>query len=523
MGFDTNNNCNRSMYEMFLPKKNVVKTIATVTDQPEIIPEKHADESAEKKKVVRVNDHRVSRWATSKEVKDSFDSIDTKSDMVIKSGGVPMWYEDSMLYVDGSDNHTMIVGSTGSMKSRRVLGPTIRNLCMAGESMIVADPKGELLRWNHVKLKENDYNLKVLDLRDPTRSDRWNPLLTLAAMVKNDNPTISDTGTKLIWDLCYTMIPNSTSNDPYWENSARGLLYGLIRLLIRNEENPESVTFDNVIALKNSIFRDDTDRELFLLTLDDDDPVFTSMSATLINAENTRRCILSNLDSFIMNYISIPSVSSMMSESEIDLFKIGFEKTAVFIIIPDEIESMNFIVSTFVSETYHALIMKAQELDCARLPIRVNFILDEFGNIPMIKGMKGMITASRSRNIRFMLSVQSQNQLKNMYGADAETITSNCLSLIYLYSRDYEYLTYLCNIVGTDADGKNLISPSSLLHLNKENGEALVINGRMYPFISNLKDMGEILSTGEDCPYEAEVRTTSTNSQKKPTKRSKKI
>jgi len=137
----------------------------------------------------------------------------------------------------------------------------------------------------------------------------------------------------------------------------------------------------------------------------------------------------------------------------------------------------------------------------------VNFILDEFCNIPRIDAMSNIITASRSRNIRFMLAIQSHNQLIATYGDKADTIMSNCLSIVYLYTRDYGFLSYLSNIVGEDENGRSLITPSALMRLNKNKGEALILCERMDPFISNLLDINELLTGNEIQPYVPEPKS----------------
>ena len=295
--------------------------------------------------------------------------------------------------------------------------------------------------------------------------------------------------------------------DPYWSIATRGLMYGLICQLIKEVDDIKAVTFENVVALKNRIFKSDESRERFTQSFKMDDPIFVSMSASLVNADNTRRCILSYFDSTILDFVSLPSISDMLSENEFDMDTIGFEKTAIFLIVPDEVESMNCLASAFISEAYHTLIMKAQEKEEHRLPIRVNFILDEFCNIPRIDAMSNIITASRSRNIRFMLAIQSHNQLIATYGDKADTIMSNCLSIVYLYTRDYGFLSYLSNIVGEDENGRSLITPSALMRLNKNKGEALILCERMDPFISNLLDINELLTGNEIQPYVPEPKS----------------
>ena len=127
------------------------------------------------------------------------------------------------------------------------------------------------------------------------------------------------------------------------------------------------------------------------------------------------------------------------------------------------------------------------------LPLRVNFVLDEFCNLPRIPDMPSMISAARSRNMRYFLVAQSKHQLVGRYGEDADTIKGNCDNWVFLTSKELDLLqeiSSLCGeIVTADREKRPLISVSELQRFNKEKGEALIIHSRQYPFISQLADI----------------------------------
>ena len=122
--------------------------------------------------------------------------------------------------------------------------------------------------------------------------------------------------------------------------------------------------------------------------------------------------------------------------------------------------------------------------------VRVNFVLDEFSSLPMISDFPQMISASRSRNIRFMLVVQSKHQLRQRYESETDTIMSNCTNWMFLTSRETELLREISELGGyTGNNNDRLISISQLQHLDKDKGECLVFTGRKYPYISSLPDI----------------------------------
>jgi type IV secretion system protein VirD4 len=180
----------------------------------------------------------------------------------------------------------------------------------------------------------------------------------------------------------------------------------------------------------------------------------------------------------------------MLSKSNIQLNSIGEQKTAIFLIMPDEKTSYHKLISVFIKQSYEYLIYQAQNLPKKTMPVRINYILDEFSSLPTIKDFPSMIYAVRSRNIRFNLIVQSKHQLTQRYADEAETIQSNCLNLVFLTSRELSLLNDISALSGTrTGSNKPLISISELQRFNKEKGEVLVFSGRKRPFKGCLPDI----------------------------------
>jgi type IV secretion system protein VirD4 len=202
-----------------------------------------------------------------------------------------------------------------------------------------------------------------------------------------------------------------------------------------------------------------------------------------------------SLFAMIRIFTTQKNLANMLSGNTIDISKFGKEKTAVYLIIPDEKSTYHFLVTTFVKQTYEILIKEAQKEPERKLPVRVNFMLDEFCNLPKIPDMTSMISASRSRNMRFILVAQSLHQLTARYGDDAATLKGNCDNWVFLTSKELNLLKEISELCGTyiTADGKprNLISVSELQRLDKSKGEALIMHSRQYPVITEIADIDE--------------------------------
>ena len=184
-----------------------------------------------------------------------------------------------------------------------------------------------------------------------------------------------------------------------------------------------------------------------------------------------------------------------LSHDDFDLKESIKGKTAIYLVIPDENTSYHFVVSLFISQLYEMLIREAQSRPERALEHRMNFMIDEFANIPKITNMVPMITAARSRNIRFYLVLQGLAQINMKYGDETEVLFGNCNNWIYLYSKESDLLkqlSFLCGeIIYENGTRVPLISEFELQHMNKEKGEALVLAGRSLPFITQLRDIDD--------------------------------
>lgn len=439
--------------------------------------------------------HDDSRWATDIEMKQNLRKI-IISDNQYEQGGVPLISDGKTAYIDDSDAHTLILGATGSKKSRSICMPLLNILAKGEESFVVTDPKGELHEHISGLLHKNGYKVVVLNFRDPSYGDAWNPLSIPYQFYKSGN---IDKAMETLSDIVHCIIQKS-SRDPFWDYSAANFCFGMLQILLEcaseEEVNVSSLTYLRTFAQEGGV--NETTLSDFYGNLNKKTSAAISLSGTLNAAEATKYSILVTVDKNLQLFSCHRSLTEMLSYSTFDISRIGLEKTAVFLIMPDEKNTFHFLVSVFVKQCYESLIQVAQEQPGRKLPIRTNFVLDEFANIPPIPDMPAMITAARSRNVRFHLVVQSENQLHKMYDTDAHTIKGNCANWIFLTSKELALLEEISTLCGKRkvATGEQqemlrpLISVSMLQRLNKERGEALVFYDRQYPYITQLADIG---------------------------------
>lgn len=223
---------------------------------------------------------------------------------------------------------------------------------------------------------------------------------------------------------------------------------------------------------------------------------YINASGTVFAPNDTKGSILSVFRQCIKVYASKIELSKMLATSDFDMASIGEEKHAIFIIMQDEKRTYHPLVSTFIKQCYDTLLIDAHS-KTGRLSSRVNFVLDEFANITPISDMSSMITAARSRNIRFYLVIQGINQLTSQYGvADADVIKGNCGNWIYLVSKELPILREISELCGTEKIYKSsgqiglekpLISVSRLLKMPL--GQVLILRDRESPFLSHLPDI----------------------------------
>jgi type IV secretion system protein VirD4 len=442
------------------------------------------------------NENNYSRWSTEEEITSFLHEINLEEN-IPHPGGIPLFADSESVYIDPTDSHSLVVGSTGSKKTRLISMPALQLYAKAGESFIATDPKAELYERTFPLLKEQGYNIFVLNLRDPQKSNCWNPLAVPYNLYRKGQ---RDKATELLSDMANCIVKQNYSyKEPYWINSAANMLTGLLLILFECAQKDE-INFKSLSALKTEAFKIFNKnnksennapfiRENFLKHLKTGSFVNSLLSGTADVCDTTRGCIVSEFDQALEPFFSQDNLINLLSGNDLDTAKIGKQKTAVFLIVPDENTIYHFLVSIFIKQCYTQLILEAQKQPNKALPRRVNFLLDEFASMPPIADFPAMITASRSRGIRFCLIVQSIKQLEAKYGIYAESIKGNCENWIVLHSREREFLNEIIELCGKISEHEPLVSMTLLQTLDKNKGEAFVLHKRHYPFIAKLPDI----------------------------------
>ena len=443
-----------------------------------------------------------SRFLTDKERDKYFPPFTYKDIENCKNDGVPVRaIVDKKGVMHGNflcGAHSLVIGATGSGKTTTFVNPMVQLIGAAkcGSSMILTDPKGELFSMHSQFLKDQGYEVLLLDLRDTYSSSRWNPLdsiwdmyqeyLDLAKGIKAHKDSMDnypdlkrpdgDAEPGAIWcewqgkayadithcqddiavsrqkiydemyedlnDLVSVICPVENEKDPVWEKGARSIIMATLLAMLEDSADPElgmtkdKFNFFNLNkALTNS---EDEFKEL--------KEYFEGRDA-LSQAVTLSRQVLSAADTTLSSYMSITFDKLTMFNdrglcgltSTTDIHAEGFAEkpTALFMKIPDEKDTRHGLAAVFILCMYKALIKVASSREDLSLPRNVYFILDEFGNMPKIEKFDKMITVGRSRKIWFNMIVQSYSQLNNVYGEQvADIVKSNCGIKMFIGSND---------------------------------------------------------------------------------------
>lgn len=338
-------------------------------------------------------------------------------------------YYDFNNYMAGLNDNVLVVGGSGTGKTRSVVRP---NLLQATGSYLISDPKGNLYDRYQDYLRSRGYRVVRLDFVHPEKSTaHYNffryihsetDVLKVAHM-------LSEKG-------------GSFSKDPFWDQSSEILMECAISYL--REFCPESDrNFGNVLKFIRSGERGQSDQHDSVLDrllekagiLAPSSQAVRCYKSICINPSRTWSCILT---AALAKYASMDTaeVTELLSDDTMRFDEIGRTRTAVFVVVSDTDRSLDPIVNVFFSQAMQELCRVADDRKDCRLPVPVRFVLDDFATNVHIDEFPRMISSIRSRGISAMLMVQAEAQLESGYGSDAQTIISNCDSYVYLGGND---------------------------------------------------------------------------------------
>jgi len=390
-----------------------------------------------------------SRWAKKSEVKKQLKKVDPRA-YTADAAGITVINDGKYLWVDDGEAHNIVVGSTGSGKTQIVVFPMVHSLAKKGESMIITDPKGEIYEQTANMLKERGYNIVLLNFRNPQNGNAWNPMGLPYKLYQEGN---IDKSIELLDDLALNILYEEKNGnaDPFWEKSAAdyftGLALGLFEDATEEQVNLNSMNLMSSLGEERFGGPNNNYIKEYFNSKDPSRPAYVNASGTVYSAEDTKQGVLSTFKQKVKLFSSRDNLSEMLSHSDFDMHEIGRQKTAVFMIVQDEKKTLHPLATIFIKQVYETLIDVAQESG-GKLPYRTNFILDEFANMPPLKDVTTMVTAARSRLIRFTFIIQNYAQLTQVYGKEnAETIKGNC-NIMYLISSELQALEELSKLCG---------------------------------------------------------------------------
>lgn len=329
--------------------------------------------------------------------------------------------------------NTFIFGGMGSGKSYYLVIP---NLLQANTSFVVTDPSGELAERTGWFLKHvMGYQVRVVDVENIENSSYYN----FFKYIRNEDDiiTIAD----IIFDATSDGKKSSTQ-DPMWENMAKDRLIAYIALLWQrgndSEKNMDTVLWmreqDKIVTDKDGNLTETTISALFK----DEEmrmPGNMASSKYVSSVDGEAETIMgvnSTLNGRLGRFL-IPSVRRMMSHDELELDKIGDRKTALFLVIPEEKKSFNFIVSMIYAQIFDTLFSEAKKSNSKKLKVPVQFWLDEAANVVLPKNFTEVYTTGRKHGVMFNVIMQDYAQAEKTFPNKKEkTIIGTSTSFVYM-------------------------------------------------------------------------------------------
>ena len=345
----------------------------------------------------------------------------------------------------------LVVGGSGAGKSRGFALPNIMLCCC---SMVITDPKAELLRKTGGLLEKKGYEVRVFDLINPDTSFCYNPF----EYVHDDKDVL-----RLISNLIQNTTPKgSQSSDPFWEKSETALLQALMLYLL-HEAPPEEQNFAMIMEMLGSaqVKEEDEDYESPLdmlfdrLEMRDPDSIAVKQYHIYKQAAGkTAKSILISVGVRLAAF-NLPQIAKLTNTDELDLSSMGERKVALFCCIPDADTSLNYLVGMIYSQLFQTLYYMADRVHGGALPVPVNCIMDEFPNVSLPNEFEKILATCRSRSIYCSIIIQNMSQLKALFKDSWESLVGNCDEFLYLGGNEKETHKYVSELLGKETIDTN--------------------------------------------------------------------
>lgn len=390
----------------------------------------------------RNEEYGSAKWGNAKVINKKYEEKNSNNNKILT--------QNICLGLDGRKHrrnlNLLICGGSGAGKTRFFAKP---NVMQCNSSMVILDPKGEIVRDTGELLEKKGYSVKVLDLINMEKSHCYNPFVYL----KNDNDV-----QKLVTNLFKSTTPKgSQSNDPFWDTAASMLLLSLI-FYLWYEAPEEEQNFTMVMEmLRAGDVKEDDDMYLSPLDvlferLETNNPEHIALkyyrdyhSGSAKTLKSIQITLASRLEKF-----NLESLSMLTMTDELELDTLGEKKTALFALIPDNDTSFNFIVSILYTQLFQQLFYTADHKYGGRLPVHVHFIMDEFANVSLPDDFDKILSVMRSREVSVSIILQNLAQLKALFEKQWESIVGNCDSFLYLGGNEQSTHKYVSELMGKE-------------------------------------------------------------------------
>ena len=353
------------------------------------------------------------------------------------------------------DEHALILGSTRSGKSRRLIIPSIGIIgSTAQESLLISDPKGELYEHTADWLQSRGYAVIRLDLIDakPGQSRRYNPIAPVwEALHQNTGPDLA-LAAKMARQVAHLITYGSggsfVSTDPLWINGQISLTSAVILLVADGSPDVTACHLHAVyrVLVEKGAQEDGKALDALFAILPLDHPARMAYATYQLAQGKTRASIITTTAAGLQLW-GDPDIAWLTSVQDHDLTQIGRQPTAVFLVIPHDDASRYTAAALYVHMVFRAMTDVARQHQ-GRLPIRVNALLDEFGNLPAFPDFDQFVTVSAGMGIRLVLALQNIEQLKKHYERTERTIRGNLGTWLFLRTSDLQTAKELSEMIG---------------------------------------------------------------------------
>lgn len=387
-------------------------------------------------------EHGSARWGNAKELNRRY--RDTQGPNLLMTRNIRIGVDG---YKHKHNTNVLVVGGSGTGKTRTYAVP---NVLEAGCSMVITDPKGEILRKTGGFLKRAGYEVRVFDLLNPDASFCYNPF----RYVRDDKEVL-----QLITNLIQnTTPPHAQSSDPFWEKSETALLQALMLYLL-HEAPPEEQNFGMVMELlgsaqvkeKDENFESPLDILFERLAMRDPESIAVKQYGIYkLAAGKTAKSILVSVGVRLAAF-NLPQIARLTMTDELHLDDLGERRVALFCCIPDSDKSLNYLVGMVYTQLIQTLFYQADRVHRGRLPVPVHCLMDEFPNISLPKdSFQSALATMRSRGIFCSIIVQNIAQLKSMYKDSWESLVGLCDEFLYLGGNEQGTHKYVSELIGKE-------------------------------------------------------------------------